>query len=311
MTLPLFQPAFDREGLARSLRALAKDNIWIGTSSWKYEGWLDQVYSRGRYWTRGRFSRKHFEAECLAEYAQTFPTVCGDFSFYQFPSPEFWSKLFASAPPELRFALKVPEEVTVEVFPRHPRYGSRAGMVNESYLNADALRALFLELLEPYRDRIGPLIFEFGARSSPLRQFVQELDAFLTQLPGTFLYAVEVRNREFLRPAYFDCLRAHGMAHVFNSWTRMPGLAEQTAMPEAFTADFTVTRALLRPGRAYEQAVEKFQPYDKVQDENPEVRDALRAMIRRMQEERRAAYIYVNNRLEGNAPETIQAVVAD
>ena len=311
MTLPLFQPAFDREGLARSLRALAKDNIWIGTSSWKYEGWLDQVYSRGRYGTRGRFSRKHFEAECLAEYAQTFPTVCGDFSFYQFPSPEFWSKLFASAPPELRFALKVPEEVTVEVFPRHPRYGSRAGMVNESYLNADALRVLFLELLEPYRDRIGPLIFEFGARSSPPRQFVQELDAFLTQLPGTFRYAVEVRNREYLRPPYFDCLRAHGMAHVFNSWTRMPGLAEQTAMPEAFTADFTVTRALLRPGRAYEQAVEKFQPYDKVQDENPEVRDALRAMIRRMQEERRAAYIYVNNRLEGNAPETIQAVVAD
>ena len=45
--------------------------------------------------------------------------------------------------------------------------------------------------------------------------------------------------------------------------------------------------------------------------ENPEVRDALREMIRRMKEERRAAYIYVNNRLEGNAPETIQAVVAD
>ena len=91
----------------------------------------------------------------------------------------------------------------------------------------------------------------------------------------------------------------------------MPSIADQMKIPGAFTADFTVTRALLRPGRAYEQAVEKFQPYDKVQDENPEVRDALREMIRRMKEERRAAYIYVNNRLEGNAPETIQAVVAD
>jgi hypothetical protein len=28
-----------------------------------------------------------------------------------------------------------------------------------------------------------------------------------------------------------------------------------------------------------------------------------------MREERRAAYIFVNNRFEGNAPETIQAVV--
>jgi len=41
--------------------------------------------------------------------------------------------------PQLQFALKVPEEVTAEVFPRHARYGPRAGMVNESYLNADAL----------------------------------------------------------------------------------------------------------------------------------------------------------------------------
>jgi hypothetical protein len=30
-----------------------------------------------------------------------------------------------------------------------------------------------------------------------------------------------------------------------------------------------------------------------------------------MREERKAAYIFVNNRLEGNAPETIQAVVAE
>ena len=77
----------------------------------------------------------------------------------------------------------------------------------------------------------------------------------------------------------------------------------------AFTADFTVVRALLRPGRAYEDAVAMFAPYDQIRDENPEAREALRALIQRMREERRAAYIFVNNRLEGNAPETIRAVV--
>ena len=77
--------------------------------------------------SRGKFSQKAFEAECLAEFAETFPIVCGDFSFYQFPTPEFWKKLFTSAPPQLQFALKVPEEVTVEVFPRHPRYGRGRG----------------------------------------------------------------------------------------------------------------------------------------------------------------------------------------
>lgn len=312
MNLSLFEEpiSFERGRLAQRLRSLADENIWIGTSSWKYEGWLGQIYTRERYVTRGKFSKARFEAECLAEFAETFPAVCGDFSFYQFPSPDFWRKLFTGAPPALKFGLKVPEEVTVEVFPRHARYGPRAGQQNPSYLNAEALKALFLEPLEPYRERIGPLILEFGARSTPPREFAATLDAFLAQLPGTFRYAVEVRNREFLQPLYFDTLRAHQVAHVFNAWTRMPQLHEQFAMETAFTTDFTVTRALLRQGRPYEDAVKQFAPYDKTQDENPEARKALRDLLRRMREERKAAYIFVNNRLEGNAPATIEAVVS-
>jgi len=260
---------------------------------------------------RGKFSQKRFEAECLAEYAETFPIVCGDFSFYQFPSPEYWKKLFGAAPAALQFVLKVPEEVTVEVFPKHARYGPRAGMVNESYLSADAVAALFLDPLEPYRARIPALIFEFGARGASPREFIARLDPFLGALPATFRYAVEVRNREYLQPRYFECLRQHRAAHVLNSWTKMPLLSEQMAIADAFPADFTVARGLLRQGRAYEDAVRQFTPYDQVRDENPEARDALRALIRRMREERRAAYIFVNNRLEGNAPETIRAVVEE
>jgi uncharacterized protein YecE (DUF72 family) len=310
VTLPLFDstPQFDRAALGARLRTLASEDIWIGTSSWKYPGWLDQIYSRERYATRGKFSQKRFEAECLTEYAETFPIVCGDFSFYQFPSPEFWQRLFASAPPGLRLALKVPEEVTAEVFPRHARYGPRAGMKNEAFLNADALEAGFLEPLEPYRSRIATLIFEFGARSKPPREFIAKLAPFLDALPPSFRYAVEVRNRSYLAAPYFDCLGAHKVAHMFNAWTKMPPLAEQFAIPGAFTADFTVVRALLREGRAYEQAVELLSPYDQARDENPAGREALRALIRRMREERRAALIFVNNRFEGNAPTTIQAI---
>ena len=72
-----------------------------------------------------------------------------------------------------------------------------------------------------------------------------------------------------------------------------------------------MVRALLRQGRAYEDAVQQFSPYDKVRDENPEARESLRKLIQRMREERRAAYIFVNNRLEGNAPETIRAVIEE
>lgn len=61
-------------------------------------------------------------------------------------------------------------------------------------------------------------------------------------------------------------LRAHGVAHVFNAWMRMPELQRQIAMPEAHTAPFTVTRALLRYGRSYEIAVKSFWPYERIQD---------------------------------------------
>lgn len=316
-TLPLFgDPAPDFAlRLAPRLQHLAADGVFIGTSSWKYEGWLDQIYARENYLTRGRFSQKRFEAECLNEYARTFPAVCGDFSFYQFPSDAFWQKLFASAPASLQFGFKVPEEITIKKFPVHARYGPRGGLVNETFLSAALFQDAFLRPLSPYRNRIGPLIFEFGtfARSAFDEEapFIERLDGFLEALPKTHRYAVEIRNPEFLGPEYFACLHSHGVAHVFNAWTRMPELGTQMALADAFTADFTVVRALLRHGRSYEEAVAKFSPYLHVQDANPGARTAIRRLIEHSRRNRRLAFIFVNNRLEGNAPETIEAILED
>lgn len=313
--LPLFDeaPTFDRARFARRLEELRGQGVWIGTSSWKYEGWLDQIYTRERYQTRGRFSNKRFEQECLAEYAEVFPIVCGDFSFYQFPAEPYWAKLFASAPRQLQFALKVPEEITVRQFPQHARYGARAGFENESFLNFELLDQALLKLLDPYRDRVPLLIFEFGAFQKRTIQTGEEfaalLDPFLARLPEHFKYAIETRNPDFLGPEYFGCLRDHGVAHVFNSWTRMPEIGLQMELPDAYTAGFTVARALLRKGRAYEEAVSSFAPYKSTQDPNPETRTALRSLISRAREKRQPSFMFVNNRLEGNAPLTIEAVI--
>ena len=122
--------------------------------------------------------------------------------------------------------------------------------------------------------------------------------------------AVEIRNKGYLGPDYFGVLARHNVAHVFNAWTRMPPVADQIAIPEAFTADFTVVRALLQQGRGYEQAVAMFEPYREVKERDTSTRDALREVVQRSLRTRRRAYIFVNNRLEGNAPATIEAVVA-
>jgi uncharacterized protein YecE (DUF72 family) len=304
---------FDRDHLAGRLSDLASRNIYIGGSSWKYEGWLGQIYSRGRYLSRGKFSKRVFEQECLREYAEVFPTVCGDFAFYQFPTVDFWRGLFCNVPERFRFAFKVPEQITCKVFPSHPRYGAIAGQDNESFLDPHVFEEMFVRPLLPYRNKTALLIFEFGTfgRKSfeNATEFVERLDPFLAKLPPVFRYAVEVRNPEFLEGDYFACLKARGVAHVYNAWARMPELRHQIAIPDSATADFQVCRALLRRGRVYEEAVEAFAPYREVQDPNPEARDSMRVLIGRARENKQFLFLFVNNRLEGNAPTTILSLV--
>ena len=80
-------------------------------------------------------------------------------------------------------------------------------------------------------------------------------------------------------------------------------------MPEDYTAEVTIARELLRHGRSYEQAVAQFQPYDRTQDPNPGAREGLKELMERALAAGQPALMFVNNRLEGNAPSTIQAVV--
>ena len=75
------------------------------------------------------------------------------------------------------------------------------------------------------------------------------------------------------------------------------------------TADFVVSRALLRRGRAYEDAVAMFAPYTEIKDPNPEARESLRVLIDSARERKKMAFLFVNNRLEGNAPGTILSIV--
>jgi uncharacterized protein YecE (DUF72 family) len=299
--------------LAPKLRALADRGIYFGTSSWKYDGWLDSIYRQDRYLTRGKFSNAKFEENCLAEYAETFPTVCGDLTFYQFPSDEYWAKLFGAVPPAFIFGFKVPEEITVSTWPKHARYGRRGGLSNDHFLDPETLKRFFTSRLEPYGKRVGPLIFEFGTFNKstfPTRaDFMARLDPFLKALPGGFQYAVEIRNMDYLRPDYLSLLASHNVAHAFNAWTRMPSLDEQSRLPDALTADFTVVRALLQRGRAYEKAVQSFEPYREIQEPSEESRAGMGRIAEQALKTKKTAFVFVNNRLEGNAPSTIEAVV--
>jgi len=102
------------------------------------------------------------------------------------------------------------------------------------------------------------------------------------------------------------------VTHIYNSWQDMPPVSEQITMPGSRTnPDFFVARFLLRPGRKYETAVKLFAPYEHVRDPHPEGRKAAAHLIKSAAASgnRTNAYIYLNNRFEGNAMESIAAVL--
>jgi len=219
-------------------------------------------------------------------------------------------------PADFLFALKVTDQITIKRFARLPRFGLRAGAVNEDFLNADLFASAFLGPCDAFQANIGLLIFEFS-HFSPRefkrgREFVEALDQFLGKLPPGWRYGVEIRNRTFLQPEYFAALARHGAAHVLNSWQGMPPLDEQLALPGIRTTpDFFGARLLLKPGRKYEEAVRLFSPYNRVKDPYPEARTAGARLIRDARRHGGATrgFIFVNNRLEGNALATIAAML--
>jgi len=57
--------AFNREAMKQKAAALAATGVFVGTSSWKYEGWLGQLYTPARYEYRGKVAKTRFERNCL------------------------------------------------------------------------------------------------------------------------------------------------------------------------------------------------------------------------------------------------------
>ena len=93
----------------------------------------------------------------------------------------------------------------------------------------------------------------------------------------------------------------------------MPPVGEQMALPGSRTnPELTAARFLLKPGRKYDDAVKAFQPYDR--DAGSErggtrSRPQLDNCGRENAMQTPKTFIFVNNRLVGNALETISEMV--
>jgi len=110
---------------------------------------------------------------------------------------------------------------------------------------------------------------------------------------------------------YRAILTAHGVAHVYNHYTALPSLTEQHGkLEKTFTAPFTVLRLLTPCDTKYHDAVKAYEPYDKLVKPLPDMRRETVTLIRDAIAHNRRSYVLVNNRSKGNAPLTVQALVA-
>ena len=283
--------------------------IRFGTSTWTYEGWQGQVYNKA-------YSKSRFKQDCLAEYAtyeyrgeSLFKTVGIDHSFYGPPSAKLLAHYASLLPPGFTACAKVWEEITVPIYPSGLRYAKKSG-VNPHFLDAHYFEDQVLAAFDQaFQGHTGPFIFEFQRTGINATLFLEKLDHFLRLLPSRYEYAVEVRNTAILGPAYHAILAANRVSHVYNYLYAMPSLEEQHSKLDAtFTAPFILLRLLTPRDKKYHDAVKAYEPYDKLVRPLPDMRDQTVKLVRQAVGERRRAYVLVNNRSEGNAPLTVQAL---
>jgi uncharacterized protein YecE (DUF72 family) len=137
-------------------------------------------------WRGSLFTRRATRDDYLPQYASVFDAVEGNSTFYGLPTEATIARWREQVPAHFRFCFKFPQVVTHRMLLRY----------------ADAETSEFLFLLEPLRERLGPLLLQlppnFGAADHGV------LLRFLDSLPRGFPYAVEVRHPDFFDGAGFE-----------------------------------------------------------------------------------------------------------
>ena len=286
------------EGVLRfqALAARLPAGIRFGTSSWTFPGW--PIWG-------GSYANERLVREGLAAYAghPLFRTVGVDRTWYK-PAPASELKgLKEQVPQDFEFLVKAHEDLTMQRFPRHARYGERAGQENPRFLNMDyAMR----EVVRPFIEGMGAgvLLFPFAPQALG-RDFLDRLDGFLRGLPrGPWRYAVEVRNPALLTPAYADVLEANDTLPALVGWAGMPSVVEQARKTRALDRPERVVRWMLHPGMVYDEAKAGYAPFTLLKEPDPVGRDAVVEVIRGA----KAGWVVVNNKAEGCAPLSIVAL---
>ena len=311
------EPAAVDEELQRLGRRLPR-SVYLGTSSWSFPGWQRIVYG-------GAHTEVQLARLGLAAYSQhpLLRTVGIDRSFYQPLTEKQYAGYASQVPEQFRFLVKAPALIT-DALLRGERGAPSAE--NPSFLDPVLAREQFVEpALRGLGARAGPLLFQLSPLPRRMtadggHELIDSLGVFLRQLPREIdgmapVYAVELRNAELLTPRLVRMLHDAAVRLCIGIHASMPAAARQAAAlraldaPEVDGDDWRLTGPLvvrwsLRAGLRYEEAKNRYAPFDRLLDTDLTTRGTLAHLAHVAIRSHQPAFIIANNKAEGSAPLT-------
>ena len=179
--------------------------ILIGTSGYNYPEW------------RGSFYPEKFSTDkMLAFYAERFPTVEINYTFYRMPNEKLLSGWSAGTPETFSFTLKAPRRITHDA----------------KLQRCEDLTQTFCRTARTLGSKLGVLLFQLPPT---FKKDVEVLRQFLELLPEGTRAALEFRHASWHDAAVFDALRARNVALCIAD-------SEKMSTPVEVTADYTYLR---------------------------------------------------------------------
>jgi uncharacterized protein YecE (DUF72 family) len=212
-----------------------------------------------------------------------------------------------SVPDDFKFTIKIPNSITLTHFYRKSK---TAPLEPNPYFFSEDLFQQFIDTLQPMHQKIGVLMFQFEylnkQKMSSLDSFLDQFDRFIQQCPPDFIYALEIRNPNYLRQSYFDFLNERKLGHVFLEGYYMPPIATIYTRFWRQIRDISVIR-LHGPDRSDIEEKSKG-IWNRILEPKTDELSQITRIIRELDEKNLDIYVNVNNHYEGSAPLTIERI---
>ena len=177
------------------------NSVYVGTSGYNYPEW------------RGTFYPEKFSTtKMLAYYAERFPTVEINYTFYRMPTEKLLQGWSEGTPENFRFTLKAPKRIT------HDAKLQRC---------EDTLQS-FCRIARTLGPKLGVLLFQLAPN---FKKNTETLKAFVELLPEGTRAAFEFRHASWFEADVFDVLRGRNVALCIAD-------SEKLSTPIETTADY-------------------------------------------------------------------------